>query len=242
MNIPNKQPLYAIHHLQRKFFLVIIIILALTHAGKSQHMEVEGKLKISDMELANDENQIVVKKSDGTLAIRDVATLTGGEPTIYAVGDYAQGGVVFYVDATGRHGKVLYMHSMGFLRWSNVETEWNFEAAWSQTNGAGNTSAIIQHPGHIFSAASVCSEMAYAGYDDWYLPGINELATLYNSRTVVDQKLTAIGGEILSTLSFWSSTEYNMDGEKAWAWKFSDGTSALGSKSGFANVRAIRSF
>ncbi|MCB0669688.1 MAG: DUF1566 domain-containing protein [Saprospiraceae bacterium] len=242
MKIPNKQLWWLTNFFHQKFFLVIIFIIGLTYAGRTQHMEVEGQLKITEMEMANSENLIVVKKSDGTLATRDATTLSAAEPTVYSVGDYAQGGVVYYVDASGRHGKVLYMHSMGYLRWSNVENEFNFEAAWSPTNGAGNTSAIVQHPSHIFSAASVCSEMAYGGYDDWYLPGIVELSKLYSSRVTVDQTLTSIGGETLGTSAYWSSTEYNLDAEKAWAWKFSDGTSSLGSKGGFGYVRAIRSF
>lgn len=242
MNILDKESIKCRKINYLHIFLAFILSTTLHNSGFSQAMEVDGKLKVTDMELANNENLLVVKQSDGTLATRDVATLSAGEPSVYAVGDYAQGGVVFYVDASGKHGKVLHIHAMGYLRWSNVENEYNFEAAWSSTNGAGNTAAIIQHPNHIFSAASVCSEMAYGGYDDWYLPGINELLKLYDSRTIVDQKLTAIGGEILGTLSYWSSSEYNGDPTKAWARKFSDGLAALGSKGGFGSVRAIRSF
>ncbi|MCB0689809.1 MAG: DUF1566 domain-containing protein [Saprospiraceae bacterium] len=225
-----------------KTFLVFFLTLSFSYLVNAQHMEVEGKLKVTEMDVANNETLLVVKQSDGTLATRDVATLSAAEPSVYAVGDYAQGGVVFYVDANGKHGKVLYIHSMGHLRWSNVDNEYNFEAAWSAKNGAGNTSAIIQHPNHIFSAASVCAKMAYGGYDDWYLPALNELTQLYNSRTIVDQVLTSIGGEILGTNGYWSSTEDNLQANKAWAWKFGDGTSALGFKDGFGGVRAIRSF
>lgn len=164
------------------------------------------------------------------------------EPLIYAVGDYAQGGVVFYVDASGQHGKVVYMHQMGFIRWSEVSSTYNYSRSWSPTNGAGNTSAIIQNPNHLISAASLCAEMAYGGYDDWYLPSTEELSDLYDVRTVVDQKLSEIGGEPLGTNAYWSSLESNSNFEMAYAWKFFDGTPALGSKNGFSNTRAVRAF
>ena len=165
-----------------------------------------------------------------------------GEPSIYAVGDYAQGGVVFYVDASGKHGKVVYLHQMGHIRWSEVTSTYSYCSAFSPTNGAGNTSAIIQNPDHIVSAASLCAEMAYGGFDDWYLPSIEELSDLYDSRVTVDQTLNSVGGEPLGTHAYWSSLESSSNFEMAYAWKFFDGTSALGSKNGFGNTRAIRSF
>ena len=84
--------------------------------------------------------------------------------------------------------------------------------------------------------------MAYGGYDDWYLPSTEELSDLYDTRVVVDQTLNAIGGEPLGTQTYWSSLESNSNFEKAYTWKFFDGISVLGSKDGFSNTRAIRSF
>ncbi|MCB0669689.1 MAG: DUF1566 domain-containing protein [Saprospiraceae bacterium] len=164
------------------------------------------------------------------------------ESSGYAIGDYAQGGVVFYVDPSGKHGKVVYAHQMGFIRWSEVNSNYNYSRSWSPTNGAGNTSAIIQNPNHLISAASLCAQMAYGGYDDWYLPSTEELSDLYQTRTLVDQTLNTIGGEPLGTHTYWSSLESNSNFEKAYALKFFDGIIALGSKDGFGNTRAIRSF
>ncbi len=45
----------------------------------SQNLEVDGQVKISEMNPDNNATLIVVKQADGTLAIREASTLTDGD-------------------------------------------------------------------------------------------------------------------------------------------------------------------
>jgi len=47
-------------------------------------------------------------------------------------------------------------------------------------------------------AAKACGDLTASGYNDWYLPAINELNCLYTNRS-------AIGG--FTDDNYWSSTE-----------------------------------
>ncbi len=60
--------------------LVIIIITILSPILLfSQNLEVEGQVKVSQMNPDNSATLIVVKQADGTLAVRDASTLTDGD-------------------------------------------------------------------------------------------------------------------------------------------------------------------
>ena len=58
-----------------KNLLYILIILIFPTLATSQSVEIEGKLKVSEMDTINSENHLVVKRPDGTLATRMVASL-----------------------------------------------------------------------------------------------------------------------------------------------------------------------
>lgn len=83
----------------------------------------------------------------------------------------------------------------------------------SPTNGATNTTTISNFPG--FYAAKVCAQLNAWGYDDWYMPSLDELTTFF------------IQGGILSNQnSYWTSTE--IDASKAYQLNGSSGsTNAL---------------
>ena len=58
---------------------------------------------------------------------------------------------------------------------------------------------------------------------DWYLPALNELKKIYSNVSELNAMLTKIGGTILDTSHYWSSTEYN--GSRAYYLKFNTGES-----------------
>ena len=65
--------------------------------------------------------------------------------------------------------------------WSNVSG--TLVGTTSTALGAGktNTAAIIAQSGHTASAAKICDDYSYGGYDDWFLPSITELRSMYNA-------------------------------------------------------------
>ena len=65
-----------------KILLSIIVTCVVIHVSAQVNLEVEGQAKISTMNQADSANSLVVRLADGTLAVRDVSTLSGGSNRI----------------------------------------------------------------------------------------------------------------------------------------------------------------
>jgi hypothetical protein len=81
---------------------------------------------------------------------------------------------------------------------------------------------------------SWCDILELNGFDDWYLPSLDELNKLYLSKDL-------IGG--FTDGDYWSSSEYTNN--YVWIWYFEPygyGQEDIGNKNNFSYVRAIRSF
>ena len=78
-------------------------------------------------------------------------------------------------------------------------------------------------------AKSICSNLVYADYADWYLPDEGELNVMYEQKS-------SIGG--FSNVDYWSSREYSSD--RAGYQHFSDGYQSHSYKSNTKRVRCVR--
>ncbi|MDE5636532.1 MAG: TIR domain-containing protein [Alistipes sp.] len=165
----------------------------------------------------------------------------------YEVGDYydenGKEGVVFEVDATGRHGKIVSMkQSAKELRWCTKE-EYDkrvVTGATDCTDGMKNMQAIRRIAGwrEKYPAFAWCAEQG----DGWYLPAIEELEkfTLDKSmRDAVNGTLSQQGGDKISTW-YWSSSEN--DKRCAWCVLMYDGYTDYNFKSNLSFVRAVSAF
>ncbi|MGV8093413.1 MAG: DUF1566 domain-containing protein [Mangrovibacterium sp.] len=180
------------------------------------------------------------------------------------IGELYGGGVIFYVDHTGKHGLIcsLIDVSMGSV-WSNISNERCINAQ-SQWDGRTNTLSIINQNGHTTSAAKLCHDYKNADYgtgiySDWYLPAIDELNLLYNVKYEINKILETDNNELTTKIIdydegvgdsfYWSSTE---DGIKhaffyyfysGAAWGHLTPTGAFGwNKTRKLFVRAVRRF
>jgi len=116
------------------------------------------------------------------------------------VGQSYQGGKVFYIDKTGKHGLI---------------------AAPNDETGRYNMGS---------EAISICKSKVLDGYNDWYLPNINELYKLYLNRD-------SVGGFVNDC--YWSSSE---EGLPSFDYlNFSNGSQGC-SDYGACRVRAVRAF
>ena len=214
--------------------LTLLVLMTMGTLVMAQNVEIEGKAKISVMNPGTATAQQVVRELDGTLSLMAVDTIT------YAIGDFTQGGVVFWVSPSGEHGKVVNIYNVGKTPWSNVTG--NIGAtAQSLINGAGNTIATMMQGGHTRSAARHCADLGYGGFDDWYLPSKNELNEVYTNRVAIDLTAMANGGEEFVNDYYWSSTEETST--DAWQQDFMDGSQGGDDKgSSTGTIRAIRSF
>lgn len=80
------------------------------------------------------------------------------------------------------------------------------KTATSDFDGAANTRAIVdqlQNNNGLNYAARVCADLIYRGYDDWYLPALGELLSIF-------EQLDSTAQEEYQGHYYWSSTEYDL--------------------------------
>ncbi|RLD63470.1 MAG: hypothetical protein DRJ01_03715 [Bacteroidetes bacterium] len=172
--------------------------------------------------------------------------------TKYQVGDFAQGGIVFWVDETGEHGLVCAKSNQdggSGVRWyagTNGVTRATGDGPFS---GELNTLIIISSQVSIGDngedyAAQICNDLQITEggktYGDWYLPSKEELNLMYQNKTIIDATATANGGSaFFCPHGLWSSTEDTNN--NAWRNGF-NGAEYSTTKDFQAEIRAIRSF
>jgi len=162
-----------------------------------------------------------------------------GATAIYAVGQTKQGGIVFYVDATGQHGLVAATadQSTG-IAWLNTDYTYTTAVRTGIYGGQYNTELINANQGSGSYAALIAAQYTgSSGFGDWYLPSKDELNLMYQLRAT-------IGG--FGAATYWSSTEVPVAAgqatENAYIQNFSSGAPGNGLKSDLYRVRAIRRF
>jgi hypothetical protein len=185
--------------------------------------------------------------------ISDLGTYieTETDPTVtkYSVGDFAQGGIVFWVDETGQHGLVaakVDQDSGSGIQWYNgfdTDTEAHGDGVYA---GEMNTMLIIANQGSNSNdyAAGVCANYTVTEsgvtYGDWYLPSKDELNKMYQNKATIDAAARTNGGSGFACPYYWSSSEDTK--YKAYSQNWSDGDQGSGDKSNTSGVRAVRAF
>jgi hypothetical protein len=158
-----------------------------------------------------------------------------------SIGDTYQGGIIFYLDATGCHGLIAAPSDQSTgIQWYN--------GSYSVTNavrdgiGAGefNTERIIAYQATGAYAAQICANYQGGNYGDWYLPSKYELNLMYLSIGQGNALgLGNIGG--FASSPYWSSTESGTS--SAWYYNFGNGVAYSFSAKLYAHyVRAVRAF
>jgi tetratricopeptide (TPR) repeat protein len=158
------------------------------------------------------------------------------------IGSKYCGGIVFYIDKTGKHGLVCAEIDFGKAVWGGNGEIGASEYGISQGAGMRNTKKIIENASWFVkigffssspTAASLCFESKHNGFSDWYLPTVTELSLMYNTL-----KKKNLGN--WSRGYYWTS---NDDGEfKARQFSFYDGGYSSHHRTITHNVRAIRAF
>jgi hypothetical protein len=151
----------------------------------------------------------------------------------FNIGQIYGGGIIFYLDGTGRHGLIAAMAD---------QASWSTEAQWgcygtpiatSTAIGSGqaNTTAIISGCSTAGIAARICDDLVLNGFSDWFLPSLEELNQMYLQKAI-------IGG--FADQSYWSSSQYTI--YKSFYVYFLNAWQGNDRKDTFTFVRAIRSF
>ncbi|NTW26633.1 MAG: hypothetical protein HGA37_18185, partial [Lentimicrobium sp.] len=118
------------------------------------------------------------------------------------IGAFYQGGIIFYIDGTGKHGLIVdSVDTFTNAPWGCQGTSIQGTSTALGT-GLANTIAIINECDETGIAARVCYDLVLNGYSDWFLPSRDELKELYLQRNV-------LGGFIAGF--YYSSSEYDED-------------------------------
>jgi hypothetical protein len=186
------------------------------------------------------------------------------------IGDFMQGGVVFYVvptptdldgDGSLEHGLVCSIRHQTSMStgavWGCTGTKISGANGKGIGTGADNTRAIVAGCNDPNSAANKCDNYVRYGNSDWFLPSQDELLQMYQHKATIDS--TAKANASLSFMNFqshnyqacrisryWSSTQSSKRSAKNVC--FNNGNKITNLK-GFGNsgthrahVRAVRAF
>ena len=226
---------------QFRFLLLALLYPAMLTA---QNVEIHGSAKIMQADTSNDAKFVVVRGDDGTIAVREASTLAIPK---FQVGDWAHGGIVIWVDNTGRHGlvcaKVDQHNNVAYSAGTDINTMARGDGPGA---GRGNTSIIIASQGFgngSVYAARVCNEAEITEdgveYGDWFMPSLQTLIIMWQNRTVINATAIANGGHAFVNDWYRASTEVDID--EAWCVNLVNGATAT-AKMTLDRLRAVRAF
>ncbi len=149
------------------------------------------------------------------------------------IGEHYGGGIVFYIDETGKHGLIAAPFDQGeAVIWGNFK--YPVESYETQLgDGKSNTKKIVSFSNDFDFAAYICYKLSLNGYKDWYLPSKDEVDLMYHN-------LKAAGIGKFTNELYWTSSE--TDFGNAWVFNFNTGFETEQGITKKARVRAIRNF
>lgn len=171
------------------------------------------------------------------LSLFNIINVTGNGTNTIKIGDFYQGGIVGYIFKSTdlgyvpneTHGIIIANNFGGIQSWDAYK--YILTGATDAQIGYGkiNTNTIVNTVGYLTAtisyAAKSCYNYSINGYDDWFLPSINELMVLPKN--------------ITSGKSYQSSTELDKNNNY---YLGSNGNTYTGSKGTYRNILAIRYF
>lgn len=109
-----------------------------------------------------------------------------------------------------------YLSNVSSPQLSTDYTTWT-SGALSDFNGKSNTGALlnaIKTNEISLDSRDMCKVLESfneGGYTDWYIPALGQLALLYLNMQEINTALQKIGGGVMASADFWSSTEKSSD-------------------------------
>jgi len=172
------------------------------------------------------------------------ARITALEPQPAVIGDFRDGGVVFWVDPNDNtHGLVCAVEDQSSgIQWYNGSYITTNATGTAIGTGQANTDLIIIAQGATETnyAAGLAKAYSGGGYTDWFLPSKDELNEMYLNKASIDATAFSNGGSGFASYFYWSSTAHGNG--YAWGQYFNYGYQFYNDKSYSYYVRAVRAF
>jgi hypothetical protein len=176
-----------------------------------------------------------IKRVKVTISVPDSAE----NSPLHFIGEKYQGGVIFWLDATGKKGLISSENDAAInVFWESLSGHSVYQTGASGIEigtGQANTAKMLASAAAKDGAVKFADELIIDVYDDWFLPSEKELDAMYFRRY-------SIGN--FASKTFWSSTEVNGSDswKKARCISFGNGVSYTRDKNNSYCVRAIRAF
>jgi len=158
----------------------------------------------------------------------------------YFVGDRGPAtGIVFYDKGSESDGwrylEAAASDQSTGITWDDGNAIGTGATAWVIGTGEANTALIVSVKGAGSYAASLCASLSLGGYEDWFLPSVEELRAMYQQRAL-------IGG--FAADYYWGSSEFHgVISYLAYAKKFdASGDDLYDGESRYYRARAVRAF
>lgn len=212
--------------------LALLLLLLIPQFIIAQQLDVEGKVKIDDMDKNNTADSVVVRLADGTLAVRDASSLSTTADSPWYLGKDTLDGIVFYIylGADGQEHGLIVSKTESSEIWQNTGTDTGADRSW---DGDYNTDQMTDSPVKNYIATNFSSE--------WYLPSTDEWNILWGTRFHVNKAMFDGGHTLISSTStYWTSTETSTT--QAGIILMNNGSFGGGAKTGSRPTRAIRAF
>lgn len=176
----------------------------------------------------------------------------------YSLGQYAQGGVIFFLTPDMGHGLVVAITDQD----NGNGAAWGpdtifidscidgifFGEDYATTAGSLNTDQMILINGMDAEAATLCKNYSVSmngdAYNDWFLPTVSELRIMLKRKNMINSTAIANGGVAFEPTNYWSSLENINSSVSAIAISFNPELLGLVTedKTALLKVRAIRAF
>lgn len=112
------------------------------------------------------------------------------------------------------------------IRWDNPTGTGTPSPGTSNNLGTGstNTDTIITHEGAVETSYAAGIARAYngGGFNDWFLPSVDEVAEMNNNKTVINIIATNNGGSDLPN-QLWTSSKIENTGESIYLYNLTLG-------------------
>ncbi|MFD0862077.1 cadherin repeat domain-containing protein [Sungkyunkwania multivorans] len=156
------------------------------------------------------------------------------------IGDFNHGGIIFWIDPTSNNseGLVISLYNQaGGVPWGCLGVTTGATGTAIGT-GETNTNAIMNSTCASGSAAEIAYNLNENGFDDWFLPSMDEWNEFYSNLSILGNAILANGGDVISN-SYWSSTE--VDSNNA-IWYNVTQSVSLPKDNTILGVRAVRAW